>query len=477
MFDDERLYLRTCRAIAAEEIVRGGFTDAAKAATIRRINARFPYTNPTGRKDIVRDSVDGLFQEFSKTVAFPARLTRVESEKDIADEARSHARRGLGRRPVAGADGRPAAVADGGASGVPGERAVRRDAAGRACHPLYDDQPQRCAGVVHQLRGHRHRCQHARSPGVASCRSRSAFATVREYETTSANNEYYFGALLGRDTNWIKNGRFMLDGHPYQITLTDPPNTIHGGKRGFDKRIWTVEPLATSGATVSARLTYISPDGEEGFPGTVKATVTYSLSDDGVLTIHYQATTDKPTIVNLSSHLSFNLAGAGSLGGVLGQELTVKADRYLPLDQQQIPLGTSVPVAGTPFDFRRQTPIGARIHDKDPQLAMADGYDQYWVFNKQSDVVGPQPAARVVDPASGRTLDVSTTQPGADIYTGGFFSGDTVGIGGRYAKYAAFTMETQGYPGAINHPAFPSSVLRPGQRYDTTTIFRFGVAR
>ena len=228
---------------------------------------------------------------------------------------------------------------------------------------------------------------------------------------------------------------------------------------------------------MSARLTYTSPDGEEGFPGTVTAVVTYSLSESGAFTIRYQATTDRPTIVNLSSHMSFNLAGAGAPGGVLGQELTVNADRYLPLDQQQIPLGTIASVEGTPFDFRRSTKIGARIHSKHPQLAMADGYDQYWVFNNKPGVAGPQLAARAVDPGSGRTLEVSTTQPGVDIYTGGFFGGNTVGVGGRYGKYAAFTMETQGYPGAINIPRFPSSVLRPGQMYDATTVFRFGVAR
>ena len=303
------------------------------------------------------------------------------------------------------------------------------------------------------------------------------FATLREYETISPRNELYFGALLGRDTNWIKNGRFTLDGHPYQITLTDPPNTIHGGARGFDKQIWTVEPLVRSGATVSARLRYTSPDGEEGFPGTVKASVTYSLSQDGAFTIRYQATTDQATIVNLSSHMSFNLAGAGSPHGVLGQALTIDADSYVPLDRQQIPLGTIAAVAGTPFDFRRPTTIGARIHDTHPQMAMADGYDQYWLFNKRLGRVGPQPAVHVVDPGSGRTMEVSTTQPGTQIYTSGFFGGKTIGIGGRYVKYAAFTMETQGYPEAINHPAFPSSVLRPGQRYDTTTVFRFGVAR
>lgn len=303
------------------------------------------------------------------------------------------------------------------------------------------------------------------------------FTTLRDYETISAQNEYYFGGLLGRDTNWIKNGRFKLDGHPYQVTLTDPPNTIHGGKRGFDKRVWTVEPLATSGPTVSARLTYTSPDGEEGFPGTVNAVITYSLSQDGAFTIRYRATTDKATIVNLSSHMSFNLAGAGSPGGVLGQNLTVEADYYLPLDRQQIPLGGIAPVEGTPFDFRRSTLIGAHIHDKHPQLAMADGYDQYWVLNKKPGLAGPQLATRVVDPGSGRTLEVSTTQPGVQIYTGGFFDGNTVGVGGRYVKYAAFTMETQGYPEAINHPSFPSSVLAPGQTYDTTTVFRFGVGR
>lgn len=169
------------------------------------------------------------------------------------------------------------------------------------------------------------------------------FVSLRDYETINARNEYYFGGLLGRYANWIKNGRFTLDGRPYQLTLSNPPNTIHGGKYGFDKRIWKVEPLTVSGATVSARLTYTSPDGEEGFPGTIKATVTYSLWDDGAFTIRYQATSDKPTILNLSSHMSFNLAGAGSSGGVLGQALTVDADRYLPLDRQQIPFGTTAP--------------------------------------------------------------------------------------------------------------------------------------
>ena len=303
------------------------------------------------------------------------------------------------------------------------------------------------------------------------------FPTLRDYETKNADGGLYFGAILGRYANLIAQGRFTLDGREHQLSLPYPPHSIHGGKKGFDKRVWAVQPQATSGQSVSARLTYTSPDGEEGYPGTLQAAVTYTLSDDGAFTMRYEAVTDKATVLTLSNHMNFDLAGAGSSGGVLGQVLTVDADQYLPLDQGQIPLGQPAPVSGTPFDFRTPAAIGARIHDKDEQLAIADGYDQYWVLNKRGDPARPQHAVRAYDPGSGRTLDCWTTEPGVQIYTAGYFDGSYSGTGGRYDKYASFTLETHHYPDSPDHPAFPTTELRPGQVYDSTTVFRFGVQR
>lgn len=303
------------------------------------------------------------------------------------------------------------------------------------------------------------------------------FPTLRDYETTSANNELYFGAIIGRYANWIDKGRFKLDGKEYQITLSDPPNTIHGGQRGFDKRIWNVQPTAENGQIISALLTYTSADGEEGFPGTLKVEVTYSLSEDGAFSIHYKATTDKNTVVNLTNHMNFNLAGAGSSGGILGQILTVDADQYLPLDGSQLPLGTLASVQNTPFDFRQPTAIGARIQDKNEQIAIAGGYDQYWIFNQRNDKAQPQFAARISDPESGRTLECLTTEPGVQIYTNTFFNGSINGIGGSYGKYSAFTLETQHFPDSPNHSNFPTTELKPGEVYDSTTVFRFGVQK
>ncbi len=301
------------------------------------------------------------------------------------------------------------------------------------------------------------------------------FAKLGDYETISAQRELYFGALLGRYSNWIGKGHFSLNGQPYQITLSDPPNTIHGGRVGFDKRIWKVKPGAISGPSVSALLSYTSADGEEGFPGKLNVSVTYTLTDDGSFTIHYGATTDKDTIVSLSNHMNFDLAGAGSLDGVIPQILGLDADRYLPLDGQQIPLGTIASVDGTPFDFRKPTAIGARLHDKNQQLAIANGYDQYWILNKRGDTNKPQLAAHAFDPGSGRTLDCYTTEPGIQVYTADWFDGLITGVGGRYVKYAAFTLETQHFPDSPNHASFPSAELKPGQVFSSTTIFRFGV--
>ncbi|CAA9521258.1 MAG: Aldose 1-epimerase [uncultured Sphingomonas sp.] len=301
------------------------------------------------------------------------------------------------------------------------------------------------------------------------------FPTLREYETTNARRGLYFGAIIGRYANFIAGGRFKLDGREHRLFQNYPPNSLHGGARGFDKRIWRVEPLATAGRSVGARLTYTSPDGEEGYPGTLNASVTYTLSEDGAFAINYQATTDEATVVAMTNHLNFNLAGAGSPDGVLRQELMVNADRYLPTDRTQIPLGQSAPVQGSPFDFRRPTPIGARIREPHPQLAIAGGYDHNWVLNKQGDVSQPQLAARVYDPGSGRVLECLTTEPAVLSYTANGFNGSVTGIGGRYGRYAGFTLETQHFPDSPNRPEYPSTVLRPGQVYQSTTVFRFGV--
>ena len=296
------------------------------------------------------------------------------------------------------------------------------------------------------------------------------FPTLRDYETTSARNELYFGALIGRYANWIDRGRFQLNGSKYQITLSDPPNTIHGGQRGFDKRVWNVQPIAASGQSVSALLTYTSADGEEGFPGKVKVGVTYTLSEDGAFSIHYMATTDKHTVINLTNHMNFNLAGAGSPSGVLGQVLTVDANKYLPLDRSQLPLGQTASVEGTPFDFRQPTAIGARIRSKNAQLAIADGYDQYWVLDKHGNPVQSQLAVRAADPTSGRTLECLTTEPGVQIYTASFFDGSIMGIGGRYGKYGAFTLETQHFPDSPNHPTFRQPNLNQ-EKFITAPLF------
>ena len=281
------------------------------------------------------------------------------------------------------------------------------------------------------------------------------FPTLHDYETKSAQGGLYFGALVGRYANRIAKGRFTLDGHDYTLAINNPPNSLHGGSVGFDKKVWEVQPTATSGSSVSATLRLTSPDGEEGYPGTLAVTVTYTLRDDNSFTIHYGATTDKDTVINLTNHSYFNLAGVGAQDGVFPQVLMINADNYLPTDSTAIPLGQTAPVANTPFDFRQPTPIGARIRDSDQQLLWAHGYDHNWVLTKQGDAHTPQLAARAYDSASGRTLECLTTEPGVQLYTANFLVGAYAGNGGIFPPERRLRAGNAAFPRQPKPAGFP----------------------
>ena len=292
------------------------------------------------------------------------------------------------------------------------------------------------------------------------------FDTFDEY----LKNTPFFGALVGRYANRIAKARFTLDGHTYALAVNNGPNHLHGGLEGFDKVLWKGEMANGKAAVTFSRR---SPDGEEGYPGNLDVRVTYTLTDQDELVVDYHAVTDKATPVNLTQHTYFNLAGDGD---ILGHQLMIDADRYTPVDATLIPTGQLAPVAGTPFDFRKPTAIGARIDQSDPQLKNGNGYDHNWVLNKKGQ--GRQLAARVVDPRSGRTLEVSTTEPGVQFYTGNFLDGTVKGKGGRaYARRSGLCLETQHFPDSPNQPSFPSTILKPGQEYKSETVFKFGVEK
>jgi aldose 1-epimerase len=286
-----------------------------------------------------------------------------------------------------------------------------------------------------------------------------------------AHPDPYFGALIGRYANRIAQGRFHLDGVEFHLDQNNGPNSLHGGARGFDKKIWTARELPDGGL----ELQYRSKDGEGGFPGDLTVTATYHLTDTNELRIHYGATTDRNTVINLTSHSYFNLRGAGS-GDILGHLMTLYADRFTPVDSTLIPTGELRGVAGTPFDFRKPTAIGARIEQNEEQLKLAKGYDHNWVLNQ--DGKGLALAARVEEPESGRVVEVLTTEPGIQFYTANFLDGTIRGKGGKiYARRSALCLETQHFPDSPNHQTFPSTILKPGDRFQSTTVYRFLTAR
>ena len=289
---------------------------------------------------------------------------------------------------------------------------------------------------------------------------------VEDLERYLAGNKPHFGATIGRYGNRIGRARFELNGVEYRLAKNNGDNSLHGGVRGFDKVIWAPREMPDG----SLELSYLSPDGEEGYPGNLRVTVRFTLADKS-LRIDYTAVTDKETVLNLTNHSYFNLKGAG-VGDVLDHRVMLNADRYTPVDAGLIPTGELRPVAGTPFDFRTAQTIGSRINQDEEQLRLAKGYDHNWVLNHSGG--GLTLAARVEEPGTGRVLEVLTTEPAVQFYTSNNLNSPDGKGGKTYGPHMAFCLETQHFPDSPNHPDFPSTALKPGQRFQSTTEFRFG---
>jgi aldose 1-epimerase len=284
-----------------------------------------------------------------------------------------------------------------------------------------------------------------------------------------ATTKTYFGAIVGRYGNRIRGGKFSIDGKQYQVPLNNNGNALHGGPHGFDDQLWTGKEIPGG-----VEMSLVSKDGDMGFPGTLTVHVRYTLVD-GSVQIVYSATTDKPTVTNITNHAYFNLSGEGS-GTILNEVLMLNADQYTPVDAGLIPVGGPKPVEGTPFDFRKPTPIGARIHQPNEQLKIAGGYDHNWILNGNNGEM--KLAAKLYDPKSGRVLTVTTTQPGVQFYSGNSLTGAFKGNAGvAYSKNTGLCLETQHYPDSPNQPAFPSTLLKPGETMHSTTVFTFSTQK
>jgi aldose 1-epimerase len=289
------------------------------------------------------------------------------------------------------------------------------------------------------------------------------------------NQTEFFGSSVGRVANRIAGGRFTIDGKAYQAPLNNGPNSLHGGSKGFDKFNWTVVEVKR-GPPASVVLRYVSPHMDQGYPGTLTVTATYTLEADNTLRVDYRATTDRPTIVNLTNHAYWNLAGDGSPDGAMGHILTIPADRFTPVDKTLIPTGEFRPVDGTPFDFRKPTPIEARVRTDDEQIRIGQGYDHNWVIDRAA-TREPRLLARVEEPKSGRVLEVLSNQPGIQFYSGNFLDGTSVGKAGKlYRQGDAIALEPQMFPDTPNKPEFGSIRLDPGESYHNVILFRFSVA-